>query len=371
MPVNRPIIGLDASRSYRTPMTGTERYSARVIEGLINGYQDEFEYRLYFNDAPPSYAKLGTADTRVIPARRFWTHVRLSRELRDHPVNALFVPAHVIPLIHPERSIITVHDLGFFNEPSAHTARSRLQLRMTTRWNANRAHHIIAISHATKRDLIKHYRLDSDRVTVIHHGVDERFQPLPTEQIDRYRAAARLPERFILYLGTIQPRKNLVRLIEAFEMIAIDQPELNLVLAGNPGWLTSEIIQRATSSHVSARIRFLGRVPDEQLALLYNAASAFAMPSLYEGFGMPALEAMACGLPTVVSDRGALPEVAGADSKIVNPLHAADIANGIALALESRDDPHQVTERVRHATSFSWNEATRKTFEVLRDSVFG
>ncbi|TVR69484.1 MAG: glycosyltransferase family 1 protein, partial [Sphaerobacteraceae bacterium] len=133
------VIGIDASRSYVEPMTGTERYSRRIIEQLIEQAGDDRSFRLFFRDAPPADAKLGSAETRVLPARRFWTHHRLRRELSANPVNVLFVPSHVLPLGYQGRSVVTIHDLGYLHEPSAHTASSRIQLDLTTRWNARNA----------------------------------------------------------------------------------------------------------------------------------------------------------------------------------------------------------------------------------------
>ncbi|TVR71097.1 MAG: glycosyltransferase family 1 protein, partial [Sphaerobacteraceae bacterium] len=325
-------------------------------------------FRLYFRDAPPDDAPLGSAEQRVLPARRLWTHHRLRRELSANPVNVLFVPSHVLPVGYQGRSVVTIHDLGYLHEPSAHTASSRIQLDLTTRWNARSASQIIAISESTKQDLVERYGTDPSRITVIHHGVDSRFVPAPAEEIEQYRRERNLPERFILYVGTIQPRKNLIRLISAFETISLDDPAVELVIAGKTGWKSHPIVTRATVSSASGRIRFEGHIPDTHLPTLYSAASAVVLPSLYEGFGLPVLEAMACGTPVVMSNRGALPEISGADARVIDPLDVQDLAAGLRSALDSSnvDALHQA--RIEHARSFTWERAARQTLDVLNEA---
>lgn len=322
-------------------------------------------YRLYFNQPPPPNARTEQAEIRTIPARRFWTHYRLSRELRANPVDLLFVPSHVLPLYRPEHSVVTIHDLGYLHEPDSHTPTSRIQLRLTTQWNADRATHLIAISESTRRDLIEKCQVDPAKISVIRHGVDERFTRLPQDAVERYRRAAHLPDHFVLHLGTIHPRKNLTRLIEAFELVAHRDPDVHLILAGNPGWMSEPIRERARVSPFQHRIRFLGRVPDEQLPLLYSAATVLAMPSLYEGFGLPVLEAMACGKPVVMSTRGALPELAGADAQLVDPSNTYAISQAISRAIAASRDPDAREARMAHAGSYSWETSARQTRDVL------
>jgi glycosyltransferase involved in cell wall biosynthesis len=336
---------------------------------LLDAWPDDFRYRLYFNETPPASAPLDPAEICAIPARRLWTHYRLSRELRDNPVDALFVPSHVLPLHHPARSVVTIHDLGYLYEPGAHTVSSRTQLRATTLWNARKASHLIAISESTKSDLMQHYRVDPGNISVVHHGVDQEFVQIEHGEVERYRRAARLPERFILYLGTIQPRKNLERLIAAFEYLALSDPDVHLILAGNPGWKSRPIRDRAIASGFSRRIRFLGRVPDEQLPALYNAATVFALPSLYEGFGLPVLEAMACGTPAVMSNRGALTELSGADVRVIDPEDTDSIAEGLLSALQIEENEDAVADRIAHARRFSWDDSARRTRDVLWNVV--
>lgn len=359
------IIGIDASRAARGQRTGTENYSHRIIQELID--QDtSHRFRLYINSKTPiSLRRRASIEQRLIPFPRIWTHLRLSTELAFNHVDSLFVPAHVVPLIHPQATIVTVHDLGYLHEPAAHTGSSRWYLHWSTRWSVRAARRIIAISEATKRDLVDRYRVPESRITVIHHGVDERFRPASSDEIGRIHRSLGIDDPFILFVGTIQPRKNIVRLIRAFEVIARERPDIRLVLAGKMGWKTAEIEQPLRESIYAERIQALGHVPDDDLPALYSAATVFALPSLYEGFGMPVLEAMACCTPTLVSNRGSLPEVAGDASLIVDALSIEDIADGLRRLLSDSDRQTRTELGRRHAAGFTWETAGRRTLETI------
>lgn len=361
------IIGIDASRATISRQTGTERYSRRVIEELLNlGIRQHF--RLYLNGRQPlDVPRHASTEQRLIPFPRLWTHLRLSAELARHPVDVLFVPAHVVPPVHPRATVVTIHDLGYLHEPDAHTDWSRRYLDWSTRWSVRAACHVIAISKATERDLIERYQVPADRISVIYHGIDERFQPADEPDKARVRRALGFTDdvRFVLFVGTLQPRKNLVRLIGAFETIADDDSELKLVLAGRRGWKIDEIDQTIAASRHRDRIVLPGHVPDGDLPALYSAATVVALISLYEGFGLPALEAMACGTPVLVSNRGSLPEVAGNAALIVDPLDVNAIVAGLRRLLDSTERNRLVALGRQRAAEFTWNRAGRDTLETL------
>ncbi|HEU5423345.1 MAG TPA: glycosyltransferase family 1 protein, partial [Nitrolancea sp.] len=281
-------VGIDASRATIAQKTGTERYSARILEAVL-ALGTRHRFRLYLNARQPLPLALRAGDRqRLIPFPRLWTHARLSAELAGHPPDALFVPAHVVPLVHPRASGVTIHDLGYLYEPEAHPVARRLALDLTTRWSARAAARVIAISGATRDDLVRRYGVPAEKITVIHHGVDGAFQPPAEAEVARVRERYQLPARYLLSVGTLQPRKNLARLIAAFERLAAEDEELGLILAGKTGWLAGTIEAALTASPARARITLTGHVPDADLPALYGGAAAFAFPSLYEGFGMPA-----------------------------------------------------------------------------------
>ncbi|HET9014835.1 MAG TPA: glycosyltransferase family 1 protein [Thermomicrobiaceae bacterium] len=369
MPERPPAtIGIDASRAGTTHLTGTERYSRRVIEGILALHEPE-RLRLYVNgDRPLALDDGARACQRLIPFPRLWTHLRLSAELARHPVNALFVPAHVVPPIHPRATVVTVHDLGYLHEPGAHTPSARRYLDWSTRWSARAARLLIAISRATRDDLIRYYGVPDGKIRVVPHGVDERFGPM-----DPAAAAAVAPlgvrPPYILFVGTLQPRKNLARLIRAFDRLAGERPELTLVLAGRRGWLAEQIDAALARSPHRDRILLLGHAPDDALPSLYAGASALALPSLSEGFGLPVLEAMACGTPALVSDRGALPEVGGEAALVVDPLDEEAIARGLARLLEPTERARRSETGRQWAATFTWARTAEHSLEVIREAM--
>ncbi len=382
-------IAIDASRLSVVERTGTERYSYELIAALAR--LDRWRpYTLYTNGLPAALPPLGPNFTlRAIPLRRLWTHARLGPALvRDRPA-LLFVPAHVVPALHPP-SVVTIHDLGYLAFPAAHTARRRLELHLTTRWSLHAARRVIAISQATKDDLVRHYGADPARITVVHHGLSPNFRPVSDPAVS---ARHGLNRPYFLYVGTIQPRKNLERLIEAFALagqimgnaVAIGDadpparryrfpgeahpaPTPLLAIAGRQGWRTEAIERRAAALGIADRVRFLGYVPDADLPPLLSGALAFTFPSLYEGFGMPVLEAMACGAPVLTSTTSSLPEVAGDAALLVNPADTNAIA--AALVRLATDAPLRADLRARglaRAAHFTWERCARETLAVLLD----
>ncbi len=357
------LVGIDASRATSPQRTGTENYSLHLIRHLL-AFKDQ-RYRLYFNAAPPPglFPQSDNWEARVIPFPRLWTHLRLSWEMVRRPPNLLFVPAHVIPLIHP-RSVVTVHDLGYLYHPGAHRAWDRLYLDLSTRFNASVASQIIADSEATKNDLVQKYHLSEERITVVYPGCN--LEPVIDETgWERVRERYHLPDKYILHLGTLHPRKNILRLLEAFQSLVRDFPDLHLVLAGKRGWLYEEILYKAEG--LGGRVHFPGYIASEDLPALMRGARLFILPSLYEGFGFPILEAMAAGTPVVCSNASALPEVAGDAALLVDPHDVEAMRETTRRVLEDEALRAELVERgLERAKIFSWERCARETLSVLK-----
>ena len=372
-------IGIDASRLAVGQRTGTENYAFQVIKGLVSLADRYDQLTLYFNQPPSPLVLHGlnldpAVELKTLPFPRMWTHARLSREMLQHPPDRLFVPAHVLPLLHPPRSVVTIHDLGYLYFPQAHTTSSRLYLDRFTRFSARRASRVIAVSQATRRDLIRHYNLDPARITVIHHGYDhQRYQPI-TDLALRQTARQHYgigPGRFLLYVGTLQPRKNLERLMDAFEALIADPQfdDLKLVLCGRPGWLSEPIVARAARLEATrpGRVVLTGYLADDHLPVLLSEASGFVFPSLYEGFGMPVLEAMACGCPVVCSNSSSLPEVAGEAALYHHPLDTAALTDALRRLLTQPALAADLRQRgLQQASRFSWERCAAQTWQVLQ-----
>jgi len=294
--------------------------------------------------------------------------LRLSWEMAHRPPDLLFVPAHVLPIVHPRRSVVTIHDLGYLYYPQAHRLLDRLYLDLSTRYNARAATHLIADSSATERDLIERYGTNPDKITVIYPGYDNTvFQPTrDKEVIEAVKARHGIAGDYILFVGTLQPRKNLARLIEAFSNLQYPISNIQLLISGKKGWLYEEIFRRVEELGLEERVVFTDYVPEGDLPALLSGARLFVFPSLYEGFGMPVLEAMACGTPVVCSNTSSLPEVAGDAALLVDPLDVGELAAALARVLDDAELRAELIQRgFEQAKGFSWEKCARETLDVL------
>ncbi len=362
------VIDIDASRVTVAQRTGTERYSYELIAALDRIAPSDIHFRLYVNgrrDQLPPVSERATIHDIRLP--RLWTHLRLGPTSWRARPHVLFVPAHVVPLLHPP-TVVTIHDVGYRAFPKTHTARRRLELELTTRWSLRAARHVITISHATKRDLINWYGADPNRITVTHLGCSSIFAPPADPRVvAAVTAHYGLDQRpYLLYIGTVQPRKNLSRVIDALALTIAAGYDLDLVIAGKRGWLSEPIERRAGELGIANRVHFTGFVADADLPALLAGALAFVFPSLYEGFGMPVVEAMACGTPVITSTSSSLPEIAGDAALLVDPLDTNAIAAAIMRLSDDQDLRATLRQRgLARAHLFNWETCARQTLAVL------
>lgn len=318
-----------------------------------------------------AHSRLPTAKA---PVRIAWEQTALSLASMRERLDLLHCPVNVRPLVSPCPTIITIHDLIFLRYPENFKPAKRRYLKAMTTWSARHATHIIAVSEATRRDTIDLLGVRPNNVTTVHNGVSEQFKRLPDETRLKFIRDKQLASRVILYIGTLEPRKNLVTLLRAFAAIS-EEPacsDVTLVIGGSKGWYYQEIFSTAKHLGLTARgrVRFLGRVPDDELPMWYNIASIFAYPSLYEGFGLPALEAMACGAPVVVSNTSCFPEVVGNAGVLLDPRDVRSWAESIRQLLANPEAAAELGKKgLVQAANFSWERSARKTAEVYRRSV--
>ena len=368
------LIGIDASRATGARRTGTETYSLRLIHALL-ALPSPHRFRLYTNGAPPAglfWDGLAPANVelRSIPFPRLWTHLRLSAEMLLQPPDVLFVPAHVLPLLHPRRSVVTVHDLGYLYYPEAHRPADRRYLAWSTAWNARRAALTLADSEATRNDLVRAYHVDPARVRVVYLGVGEATAARPPLR-GAGEEEPRIACPYFLYIGTLQPRKNLERVVAAFARLAA-LPELDgvqLVLTGRRGWLYDSLFAQVNALGLAGRVLFPGYVAEGDLPALYAGALAFVFPSLYEGFGLPVLEAHAYGVPVLTANNSSLPEVAGDAALLVDPHDVDAIADAMyRLATDAALRQDLIRKGLENVKRFSWEKCARETLAVLEEA---
>jgi glycosyltransferase involved in cell wall biosynthesis len=291
-------------------------------------------------------------------------------ELLRHPPDVLFVPSHVLPLVCPVPGVVTVHDLGYLAYPETHRRFDRWYLDWTTRRHTRVAAHLLVDSEATRHDLIRHYQADPGRITVVHPGLDPVFRPIENpDQRAEVRSRYGIRSDYIIHVSTLHPRKNIARLLDAFESIHHSPFTIHhsqLVLAGKPGWLSDDLITRATA--MGDRVRLTGHVNQADLPALISGARALVMPSLYEGFGFPVLEAMACGTPVVASNVSSLPEVAGDAALFIDPHDTDALAKALARILTDEDLRAELRQRgLERARHFTWQRAAQQTLTILEN----
>jgi glycosyltransferase involved in cell wall biosynthesis len=369
------IIGIDASRAALAHHTGTETYAYQLLRGLANLASAETRLRLYTSQPPQPvvWPHSPYIETCIIPFPRLWTHLRLSAEISQHPPDVLFVPSHVLPLHCPVPAVVTVHDLAYRYHPEAYTRFQRHYLDWSTSRHTRVAQHLIADSQATKEDLVNHYQTDGRRISVVHLGRDESLHAVTDVAAAKAVAKAKydIDGAYILYIGTLQPRKNLLRLIDAFHQVS-QQHAVKLVLAGSKGWLYDDIFARVQALNLTEQVCLPGFVAPADKAALISGAEVYAYPSLYEGFGLPILEAMACGTPVLTSNIASMPEVAADAALLVDPYDVAAIQDGLLRLLVDQDLRqsliHKGFQRLHH---FSWANAARKVMAILQAVAHG
>ena len=361
------VIGIDASKIAREEKTGTENYSYNLIKALIT-LDKKNRYVLYFNKIPQFFEiDQPNVSTRIIPSPRFWTQGRLAFEVFLRPPDVLFVPAHTMPVIRRlgVRTVVTIHDLGAEFLAEYHKFPQKIYLNWSTRYIASKAAHIISVSKFTKAELNRTLKVPNNRVTVVYEATNRKlFYPRTKHETAQARAKYGLAGKYFLYVGTIQPRKNLVRLIEAFSKARLEHTDL--VLVGSKGWLYDEIYKAPEKFGVSNHVRFLDYVPDEDLPSLYSGALGLVFPSLYEGFGLPILEAFACGCPVLTSGIGAMAEIAGVAALFVDPLDVKSISQGIKKLSEKDEIRERLIQKGNlRVGDFAWEKAAKETLKVL------
>jgi glycosyltransferase involved in cell wall biosynthesis len=272
---------------------------------------------------------------------------------------------HLLPHLRHVPTVLTVHDLIFRHLPAHHKPLNRWYLNLTMPLYCRRATHIIVISECTRRDLVAAYGLPPDKVTVVYEAADPRFRPQPPDAVTGVRARYGLPERYLLFVGTIEPRKNLTRLLRAFEVVRADGLADGLVIVGRRGWLYDDFFATLERSPARDAVFFPGYVPDEDLPALYAGAQALVLPSLYEGFGLPTLEAMACGTPVACSDTSSLPEVTGDAALHFDPREVGAMTDALRRLLGDADLRAVLRGRgLERVVGFSWERVAAETRAV-------
>lgn len=317
------------------------------------------------DDTPPD--AIGGVVRSNRRTQTLWQQVRTPPELNSSRCDIFHYPSFDPPGVRGKRLVVTCPDIEPLILPSLFSRRIVFYYRLLTR-RMRAASRIIVFSASTGKDLDSVLGIDTERIKVIPLGVESRFAPADESWRDEVVSKYHLPEKYVLYVGNTMPHKNLPRLVEAFAAVRLSHPHVELLLAGAKDKYRHQVEAAISSSGLVGAIRFIGKVPETDLPAIYSCASVFAFPSLYEGFGLPVLEAMACGTPVVASDAASIPEVAGDAAILVDPLDTMALAGAIVGVLDSPDRAaHLSAKGIQRASLFSWRRCAEEHLTVYRD----
>lgn len=355
---------------------GIHHYIAQVLRYLPQK-GDNPHYTIFTRHGKSLIDKSGRSDYTTMVSRWpteqrlvriAWEQIAWPRLAARYNLDLLHSMAFVTPLLAPCPTVVTIYDLSFIHYPERFPVLQRLYLQTQSGRSCRQAQRVITISESSRQDVHRIFGVPRPQIDVVYPGVDRRYRPLPAVEVDAFRHRRKLPSRFILHVGTLQPRKNIPVLLDA--LARLSRPALPLVLVGGKGWLFDDIFARIEALGLQERVYFAGYVPDEELPLWYNAATLFVFPSLYEGFGMPVVEAMACGTPVIAADASSLPEAAGGAALLFAPQDTADLVERIESVL---DDPGLWTKMreggLAQAQNFSWERAGEETAVVYHRAL--
>ncbi len=372
-------IGLDYTSALRQ-RAGIGRYT-RGIVGALADLDDANRYTLVVaRDVAALPTLPSTMRWRRLPLTEWaltvaWHRLQLPLyvDLFTGPLDLFHSPDFVLPPVRRGRTLVTVHDLSFMRYPECAPPGLVEYLNTVVPRSLRRAGLILADSASTRQDIVDLLAMPAEKIVVVPAGVGPEYRPIDDQGLlDSVRRRYGLPQRFVLHVGTLEPRKNLARLIEAFAAIASQHAHSCLVLVGGKGWLYDDIFARVQCLRLQDRVLFPGYVAEADLPAVYNLCTVFAYPSLYEGFGLPPLEAMACGVPVVCSNSSSLPEVVGNAALMVDPLDTDALAAALSRALGDEHLRQSLRRRgLEQARLFTWQAAGRRLLEAYRRCALG
>ena len=367
-------IGIDATALPPQPV-GAGNYIIQLIRALASLKVND-EFVIFAQQRGHALISLPENDSfewiiledRNPGSRLIWEQTLYPQLIRKSGVDLLHSMHYTRPVKLPCASVVTFHDMTFFLYPELHTRAKRLFFPLAIRASARQADALTAVSESTRQDAIRVLGISPEKITATQLGVDPTFRPIKDAAIKRKIAEKYdLPERFILYVGLLEPRKNLPMLIRAYKRLIDGGENFKLVLVGRYGWMYEELLRQINNLDLEEMVHFTGYVSQEDLPLVYNLSSLFVYPTLYEGFGLPALEAMACGVPVITTDVSSLPEIVG-EAGILVPVNNVEALYGAMIAVLGDEDLRRkmINKGIQRAAKFTWEQTAILTFQVYQ-----
>lgn len=361
------LIGFDVTALAFGYHSGVGRYTRQLLAALIDRH-DEHRYALLANKPVKGALPSGAIDRiqRRTVNRTWWLQLIAPRTIAQLQPELCHFTNVVAPLNAPCPIVVTIHDAAILMNPQWQPLKSLLAVRAFLPSVARRADAIIAVSHSARRDLITYLRLPPDKVRVVYEAAAPHYRPIENAaEIDRVRRRYQLHDPFALYVGTIEPRKNLDRLVQAFGRIQKADRHQQLIMVGQLGWKYRAVLKLVEDLGLQDRVRQLGYVPDEDLPVIYTLANFSVYPSLYEGFGLPIIESMACGTPVITSNRSSMAELGAGAALLIDPTQIDSLADGWQQLLTDASLHSEMRAAgLQRAAEFSWSRAAAETVEV-------
>lgn len=347
------------SSSERSESRSSDKQSSRQARTITNFVV--YLKQKPLGDLPPASKNF---KYKVFGPKFLWTQFALPLHLTfGKRPDLFFSMSHYGPRFSPVPYVITIFDLSYLHYPELFKKDDLYQLTNWTKYSIKGAKHIFAISKSTKDDIVKNYGVDPNKVAVTYIGYDQKlFKLQQKDKVEKVKGVYKISGDYIIFVGTLQPRKNLERLIESFSQLT---HHLQLVIVGKKGWLYDSIFQKVKDLDLEKRVIFTDYVPGVNLPALISGAKAYVLPSLWEGFGIPVIEAQACGIPVVISNVSSLPEVVGDSGILIDPEKTDSIANGIKKSLDVKTRTDLVKKGLENVKRFSWEKCAKETLKVL------
>lgn len=368
------VIGIDGNEANVDKKVGVSVYTTNLLYYWRKKANPELKFKVFLRKKPLSDLPQANEHLsyEVVIGERLWSQIFLPARLHlKRDIDVFFTPAHYAPRLCPVPVVVTIHDLSYFYYPEEFLKKDLYKLENWTKYSVQKANKIIAVSQNTKKDLSKFYIVPDNKVKVIYNGYEKLSQNLDL-RIKNYELNSNLkfkiePSKYILYVGTLQPRKNVPILIRAFNKFRQNNSKFKLVIVGRKGWLYREIFELVEQLEIENDVVFTDYVPDAKLVELYRNAFCFVLPSLYEGFGIPVLEAMSYDCPVISSNASSLPEIGGNACLYFNPENERELLKKLIDLKESKtlrsDLIRKGEEQIK---KFSWQKCADETLEVIK-----
>ena len=345
-------------------------YTFNLVQNLLKIDQKN-NYLLYNKTPIAGFQQFKNARQKSINSKGIFWHKKVTKDIKEENIDIFFAPSsYIIPSLLPKsiKTIITVHDLVAFLFPNKHNKKAVILEKLFLKKAIKKASHILTVSENTKKDVYHKFNIDKGKITTVYCAASEDFKPIKKENLDVFAKKTKLPKKFFLAVGTIEPRKNYLNLLKAFNKFSKEFPDYHIIIVGKKGWGYDEIFKYIKDNYLNKKVHTLGYLSGKSLVALYNTAQALIFPSLYEGFGIPPLEAMQSACPVLASFSSSIPEVVGDSAILFHPEKHEEIYEAMKKFIKSKDLQEKLKKKgLTQSKKFSWDNSAKKLLELFEE----